>query len=68
MPVDELRTLLGANRLAIVSGPSEAGVFTLATLDRGADAARLEALIAALRRSPSVAFAEPANDAGGASR
>ncbi len=67
-PVDELRTLLGANRLAIVAGPSEAGVFTLAALDPDVDAAHLEARVAALRRSPSVAFAEPANDAAGASR
>jgi hypothetical protein len=65
-PVDELRTLLGANRLAIVAGPSEAGVFTLAALDPSVDAVHLDALIGALRRSPSVAFAEPANDAPGA--
>jgi hypothetical protein len=67
-PVDELRSLLGANRLAIVAGPSEAGVFTLAALDPGVDAAHLEALIASLRRSPSVAFAEPAHDASGVPR
>jgi hypothetical protein len=67
-PVDELRALLGANRLAIVSGPSEAGVFTLASLDSGMEPARLDALITALRRSSSVAFAEPAHDASGAPR
>jgi hypothetical protein len=67
-PVDELRSLLGATRLAIVAGPSEAGVFTLAALDPAVDTAHLDAVIAVLRHSSSVAFAEPANDAAGAPR
>ena len=63
-PIDDLRALLGANRLAIVAGPSEAGVFTLAALDPLADAAGLDTLVGALRRSPAVSFAEPASDSG----
>lgn len=56
--IGELQTLLVGHGLAIVSGPTEAGVFTL-----GPAAAQptrdLDALAAELRRSPAVAFAEP---------
>ena len=65
--VEELRGLLSANGLAIVAGPSEAGVFTLAVQDAHADRARVDSLLVALRRHRVVEFAEPATDAGGAS-
>jgi len=63
-PVSEVQALLLDRGLAIVSGPSEAGVFTLgvAETDPQAGQARqerdLDALAADLRRSPAVAFAE----------
>lgn len=58
--VGELQALLRGHGLAIVAGPSEAGVFTLgpaapvATLG----AAEADALAARLRQSPGVLFAE----------
>jgi hypothetical protein len=57
-PIGELHTLLVGHGLVIVSGPTEAGVFTLgsATAQPTRD---LDALAAELRRSPAVAFAEP---------
>ena len=57
-PISELQTLLVGHGLVIVSGPTEAGVFTLgsATAQPARD---LDALAAELRRSPAIAFAEP---------
>jgi anti-sigma factor RsiW len=62
MTMAELRALLAANHLIVVSGPSESGVFTLKA---DASAADLPATaLAALRRDVQVLFAEPAvNDA-----
>lgn len=57
--IDELQALLVTHGLTIVSGPTEAGVFTL----RPAvplPAPELDALAASLRRSPAIAFAEAA--------
>lgn len=62
MTVAQLRDLLAADHLIVVSGPSEAGAFTL-TPDPGHPDAPATAL-AALRRDARVLFAEPAvNDA-----
>ncbi len=60
MKVDELRQLLGARRLYIVAGPTDAGVFTLGALDPVTDATRVQALLTDLRGHPEVLFAEPA--------
>jgi hypothetical protein len=61
-PIGDLQALLVGHGLVIVSGPTEAGVFTL-----GPAAAQpprdLDALAAELRRSPAVAFAEPTGPA-----
>lgn len=56
-PVSEVQALLQGRGLAIVSGPSDAGVFTLGVAEAG-PARDLDALAAELRRSPVVAFAE----------
>lgn len=66
MPVADLRSLLATHGLSIVEGPSEAGVFTLAMRESGAGRARVDSLLTVLRQNPSVEFAEPASDAGGA--
>ncbi len=68
MNVDSLRQLLGAQRLYIVAGPTDAGVFTLGALDPSADAGRVQALLAGLRRNPQVLFAEPAGTDGAVAR
>jgi len=57
-PISELQALLVGHGLVIVSGPTEAGVFTLASAATQ-PARDLDALAAELRRSPAVAFAEP---------
>ena len=62
MKIGELRMLLGAQRLVVVAGPSEAGVFTLGSLGPAADRGRLEAMLTGLRANPGVLFAEPASD------
>ena len=68
MNVDDLRQLLGAQRLYIVAGPTDAGVFTLGALDPAADSDRVQALLADLRRHPQVLFAEPAVADGAGAR
>lgn len=56
--VQELQALLRARGLAIVAGPSEAGVFTLVAELPPRDAREADALAARLRESPLVRFAE----------
>jgi anti-sigma factor RsiW len=58
MTIGQLKTLLAAQHLLIVEGPTEAGVFTLGVADVASDHARLEVL-AGLRADPHVLFAEP---------
>jgi len=55
--VDELGGIVRGNGLAIVAGPSDAGVYGLALMD-GRETAVAEAL-AGLRADPRVRFAEP---------
>jgi anti-sigma factor RsiW len=62
MTLGELRTLLIAQRLRIVAGPSESGVFTLATSDAIADRRQLDTILGGLRSDARVLFAEPASD------
>ena len=64
-PIGELQALLVAHGLVIVSGPTEAGVFTLGSAASPPTqlARDLDALAAELRRSPAVAFAEAAGPA-----
>jgi hypothetical protein len=59
MTVAELRTLLAADHLVVVDGPSEAGVFTLLA-ESGGTAATPTLAVSALRRDARVLFAEPA--------
>jgi anti-sigma factor RsiW len=55
----EVQDLLRANQLAVLAGPSDAGLFTLALRDpETASQTRLDAL-ARLRADPRVRFAEP---------
>lgn len=55
--IGELQALLVTHGLAIVSGPTEAGVFTLEPT-APLSARQLDAVASDLRRSPAVAFAE----------
>ena len=59
MTVGQLKALLAAQKLLIVSGPTEAGVFTFGTTDATPNRDRLQAPLAGLRADPSVLFAEP---------
>jgi hypothetical protein len=60
----ELKSLLAANELTIVRGPSDAGAYTLAPLDARATAAAVEPIVASLRTDARVLFVEAAvNDA-----
>ena len=62
----ELRSLLSAERLLIVDGPSAAGAYTLVAEGGGGPAA-LDSALARLRADRRVMFAEPAvNDAAAA--
>jgi hypothetical protein len=62
MTLGELQALLIAQRLRIVAGPSESGVFTLATSDAIADRRQLDTLLGGLRSDARVLFAEPASN------
>lgn len=62
MPVGRLRELLVSQKLQIVSGPGQNGVYSLAPVDSVSD---VEVQVAALRRAPGVRFAEPIADAEG---
>jgi hypothetical protein len=59
-PVADMQQLLVTHGLVIVEGPTEAGVFTLASAGAPRD---MDALAADVRRSPAVAFAEAAGPA-----
>ena len=56
----ELKALLAAQQLTIVRGPSEAGAYTLGSVDPRFAASRLEPTIGALRADARVLFVEPA--------
>jgi len=55
--VDELTRMVSENRLAIVGGPSDSGVYTLAV--QPGEALPVAEAIARLRSDPRVRFAEP---------
>ncbi len=55
----ELQNLLRANHLVAVAGPSEAGIFTLASDSGAADKDTAPIVLARLRADPRVRFAEP---------
>jgi hypothetical protein len=62
MTLAEVQELLHAHRLAVLAGPSEAGLFTLAIsadADAAKDADGRAAALARLRADPRVRFAEP---------
>jgi hypothetical protein len=61
MTIEALRTVLRAQHLVIVAGPSEAGVFTLA-FETGGGTTR--SALQALRADPQLQFAEPVTDGG----
>ena len=64
MTLADMKTLLTANALTVVHGPSDAGAYTLAPTDARLTAGQLGATIAALRMDARVLFAEPVgNDA-----
>ncbi|HSB22424.1 MAG TPA: zf-HC2 domain-containing protein [Rudaea sp.] len=54
----ELTDLLHANQLVAISGPSDAGLFTLAMLPSNADMEAQRAVLARLRADPRVRFAD----------
>jgi anti-sigma factor RsiW len=56
----ELKALLAAQQLTIVRGPSEAGAYTLGSIDPRSAASRLDPTIGALRADSRVLFVEPA--------
>jgi hypothetical protein len=60
MTIDELTQVVRDARLAIVSGPTEAGVYGLASTHETDDA--VTAALAKLRADPRVRFAEPVAD------
>jgi hypothetical protein len=59
MTLIELRDVLRAQRLTVVAGPSEAGVFTLRLAGGATDADASADALATLRADPRVRFAEP---------
>jgi hypothetical protein len=62
VPISELQRLLEQSGLQIVAGPTEAGVYTLASTATAAEtssATRRDAALAGLRASQAVRFAEP---------
>lgn len=64
MTLADLSALLSAHHLLIVSGPTSAGAYTLASADPLTAAAQLSPVVAELRGDRRVLFAEPAaNDA-----
>ncbi len=60
MTVDELTQIVREARLTIVSGPTEAGVYGLASSGETEDS--VQAALAKLRADPRVRFAEPVAD------
>jgi hypothetical protein len=64
MIIGDLHALLARNNLVVVNGPSEGGVYTLASTDPSLTEGKLAARAATLREMPGIQFAEPAfNDA-----
>jgi hypothetical protein len=64
MTLIELRDVLRAQRLVVVAGPSEAGVFTLRLAGGATDSGIGTDALATLRADPRVRFAEPVARAG----
>lgn len=64
MTLSQLRDLLWAHRLTIVSGPSESGIYTLALPSQGDDIER--AVLSGLRADSHVRFAEPISSSAAA--
>jgi len=64
MTIGQLKSLLAAQKLLIVSGPTEAGVFTFGAMDAAANRDRPDAPLAGLRADPNVLFAEPVRGDG----
>ena len=60
MTLAELKALLAADSLTIVRGPSDAGAYTLGSIDPAFEASRLAPMVAALRADARVLFVEPA--------
>lgn len=60
MTLAELKSLLAANHLIVIRGPSDAGAYTLAGSDARPDALGLDTAVAALRSDTRVLFVEPA--------
>ena len=60
MTLAELKALLAADSLTIVRGPSDAGAYTLGSIDPSFESSRLAPLVAALRADVRVLFVEPA--------
>ena len=60
MTLAELKALLAADSLTIVRGPSDAGAYTLGSIDPAFEASRLAPIVAALRSDARVLFVEPA--------
>lgn len=60
MTLEELQQLLAQSHMQIVSGPSEAGVYSLAPLSTG-DSSANQLALQRLRAHPGVRFAEPVN-------
>jgi hypothetical protein len=63
MTVEALQALLTQIKANVVSGPSEAGVYTI-SLEQGS--AKAESVLSALRANANVMFAEPQQSAPGA--
>jgi len=63
LALHDLQSLLSRAQLRIVDGPTDAGVYTLASDDTH----RVESTLADLRRNAAVRFAEPIGDAGASS-
>jgi hypothetical protein len=62
MTLAELKSLLAAQGLTIVYGPSDAGAYTLASTTPDESAKRLAAILGALRLDPRALFVEPVYD------
>ena len=64
MTMAQLKTLLSAQHLLIVTGPTEAGVFTLGAVEPVVSDSEINSSLEGLRASPFVLFAEPVRTAG----
>ncbi|HLN48903.1 MAG TPA: zf-HC2 domain-containing protein [Steroidobacteraceae bacterium] len=60
MTLGELKSLLAANHLMVIRGPSDAGAYTLASADSRVGADGLDTSVTALRSDARVLFVEPA--------